>query len=169
MKKSIVLFAVIAVFVLTAASAFAQAQNTADISQYTDVSYSVGSNGELIITNTHIPEKKNISIEKVWDDDDNRDNFRPASVCVELLANNVVVDNHTVTGTGNTWSYTFENRVVYNRGTLIEYSVNENGVTCASLPAPADENTCLLSGGAWNGSACAMSGGSAPVDIDPND
>ena len=168
MKKSIVLSAVIAVFVLTAASAFAQAQNSADLSQYTEVRYSTGSNGELIITNIHVPQKKNISIEKVWDDDDNRDNYRPSSVCIELLANNVVVDNHTVTGSGNTWSYTFEDKVVYNQGSLIEYSVNENGTACSALPTPSDQNTCLLAGGAWNGSACSMSGGSVSPAPDPN-
>ena len=153
MKKFILLLAVCAMFVVTASSVFAA--NSPDITKYT-ATYSTGSNGELIITNTYSVAKKDISVIKQWDDDSNRDNYRPLSVCVELKANGIVVDNYTLSGTGNSWSYVFTNKVVYNEGTEITYSVSENGLTCTALPTPTDQNTCQLSGGNWNSSKCTM-------------
>ena len=37
-----------------------------------------------VITNTHIPEDTTATVKKVWDDDDNRDNVRPASLTVGM-------------------------------------------------------------------------------------
>ena len=153
MKKSIVLFFVVTVIMVTSISAFAA--NSADITKYT-VTYETGTDGELIIKNTYSPEKKSIPVAKVWDDDSNRDNYRPASICVELKANGIVVDNHTLNGEGNTWTYVFADKVKFNKGEEIEYTVAENGVTCTALPTPTTENVCLLSGGSWAESTCTM-------------
>ena len=40
--------------------------------------------GTYTITNTHNPEKVNASVVKVWDDNENQDNLRPATLTVEL-------------------------------------------------------------------------------------
>lgn len=152
MKKYIVfLFVVLA---MLAMSVSAYAANTPDLTKYT-VSYSTEGD-TLVITNTYTTEKKDIPVSKVWNDDSDRDKYRPTSVCVELKANNVVVDNHTLTGTGNTWTYTFTDKVVYNKGEEINYSVAENGTTCTALPVPTNENTCLLAGGSWASDTCTM-------------
>lgn len=154
MKNKFVIFSIlIVVFAFSAISAFAA--NSPDLSKYT-VTYETGQNGELVVINSYTPETKEITIQKQWNDDSNRDGYRPTSICVELKANNVVVDNHTLTGTGNDWSYTFTDKVVYNHGEAITYSANENGTACTALATPTDQNTCLLAGGAWDGIACTL-------------
>ena len=153
MKKSIVFIIVAAVLMITAMSAFAA--NEPDMNKY-EVTYHTGENGELIIRNTYKPQMKSIPVIKEWEDDSNRDNYRPASICVELRANDVVVDNHTLNGEGNTWTYTFENKVVFNRGETITYTVSENGMTCEALETPSTENVCLLAGGSWADNTCTM-------------
>ena len=80
------------------------------------------------ITNAHVPERINIPVTKTWVDDNNRDGRRPASVTINLLANGRQIDSHTVTGTGNTWSYTFANLNKYEGGKEIAYTVTENAV-----------------------------------------
>ena len=45
--------------------------------------------GGYIISNAHTPEKIEIPVTKVWDDDDNRDGIRPPMVTLELLGDGV--------------------------------------------------------------------------------
>ena len=67
---------------------------------------------------------------KTWDDEGNQDGKRPESITVKLLADGVVKESKTVTGTGNTWTYKFENLPKYkNQGTLITYTVDEENVS----------------------------------------
>ena len=46
-------------------------------------------------------------VEKIWDDDDNRDNLRPTKLSVDLMANGSKVDTKELTG--DSWSYKWEN------------------------------------------------------------
>ena len=78
------------------------------------------------ITNTHIPETKNIEVLKEWNDDYNRDGLRPGSVTVDLYANNVLKD--TVVINASNWRYTFNNLPVYSNGNKINYTIQERSV-----------------------------------------
>ena len=80
-----------------------------------------------IITNKHTPEITQISVTKVWSDNNNQDGLRPDSVDVTLLANGV--EKETVTlNEGNGWKYTFENLPLKSGGNPITYIVQEKNV-----------------------------------------
>ncbi|WP_187393444.1 Cna B-type domain-containing protein [Bacillus sp. E214] len=81
------------------------------------------------ITNTHTPEKIDISGTKTWDDNKDQDGKRPESITVNLLANGKKVDSVNVTPDeyGN-WKYTFKNLDKYAGGKEIKYTVTEEPV-----------------------------------------
>ena len=94
------------------------------------------------ITNTHIKELVNISVTKVWLDDNNNDGLRPNNVTIVLYANgDLIVDTTTLSG-ANKWTYTFENLPKYDNGQEIIYTVDEVNIT--------DAYTKEISGGSNN-------------------
>ena len=80
------------------------------------------------ITNENDIKYLNLEATKVWDDQDNVEGLRPASITVHLLANGEKVQTATVSGEGETWSYTFTNLPVYKKGQKIIYTVTEDTV-----------------------------------------
>ncbi len=83
------------------------------------------------ITNSYKPEKTAVSVSKAWDDDNNRDNKRPDSIEVRLVAK---VDGSEIEGVSgqtqklndaNGWKYTFTDLPKYHAGKLVEYTVDE--------------------------------------------
>ena len=80
------------------------------------------------ITNTHTPETIDITGKKVWDDADNQDGKRPATITVNLLANGTKVNSTTVTEKEG-WLYEFKAVPKYSDGKEIEYTVTEEKVT----------------------------------------
>ncbi len=80
------------------------------------------------ITNTHTPETVSVSGDKTWIDQNDQDGIRPESITVHLLSDGVRVDSRTVSGTGDRWSFSFENLPKYQNGREIVYTVSENDV-----------------------------------------
>ena len=76
------------------------------------------------------PESVEVSVMKVWDDNNNQDGKRPQSITITLYANNEEVEGQSITlqGEGNEWSYTFENLPKYENGQEIQYTVVETGI-----------------------------------------
>ena len=72
-------------------------------------------------------EKINIRVNKLWEDENDRDGMRPSTISVKLLQNETEYNTATITGsTGNTWTYTFRNLPKYNTdGELFDYSIEE--------------------------------------------
>ncbi len=60
----------------------------------------------FVITNTYSPAATTFTVNKVWDDDNNRDGIRPESVTVELLADGKKTNNSVVLSGTNGWTYT---------------------------------------------------------------
>ncbi|WP_290123282.1 Cna B-type domain-containing protein [Lactococcus fujiensis] len=79
------------------------------------------------ITNTHIPATTSVSGTKTWDDNNNQDGMRPASITITLSANGKVVDSQEVTAANN-WQYSFTNLAMNSGGNPIDYSVSESDV-----------------------------------------
>ena len=95
------------------------------------------------ITNSHEPEETELTITKVWDDNDDQDGLRPEDG-IEVTVKNgdeTVVGPMTITATtegvtpgedvdGNeTWTYTFSGLAKYeNGGELIIYTVTETAI-----------------------------------------
>ena len=80
-----------------------------------------------MITNTHEAEKTDITVEKVWVDNDDERGLRPESVTINLLANGEKVDSKSVTKADG-WKYTFPGLPKYEDGKEIEYTVTEEAV-----------------------------------------
>ena len=60
----------------------------------------------LLINNTHIVELVNVTVVKVWTDNDNQDGVRPANVTVLLFADDVNIFR-IVLNDANNWTHTF--------------------------------------------------------------
>ena len=80
-----------------------------------------------IITNTHAPETVNVSGKKTWNDADNQDGKRPASVTINLLKNGEKIQSKTVTEKDN-WTYSWAGLAKYENGNEIKYTVTEDKV-----------------------------------------
>ncbi|MCG5102781.1 Cna B-type domain-containing protein [Oceanobacillus alkalisoli] len=79
------------------------------------------------ITNSYTPETTEVAGTKTWDDADNQDGIRPASITVNLVANDEKVDSVDVTEETN-WSYHFDNLPKYEAGEEIVYTITEQPV-----------------------------------------
>ena len=99
-----------------------------DVANYTSTTTGDATTG-FTITNTNT-EKVNISGTKTWDDNNNQDGKRPASITVNLLKNGTKVDSKTVTpDASGDWKYSFDGLDKYNAdGTEITYTVSEDAV-----------------------------------------
>ena len=76
-----------------------------------------------------IPEKVRVSVEKDWDDSNNKDGIRPASVTVHLLADGKDTDKTLTMDASNDWKGTFEDLDATVGGVNINYTVKEDPVT----------------------------------------
>ncbi|MDE7248588.1 MAG: Cna B-type domain-containing protein, partial [Lachnospiraceae bacterium] len=83
-------------------------------------------NGYNVI-NTHNPEKTFVSGSKTWNDENNQDGKRPASITINLFANGALKDSKVVTEKDN-WTFKFENLDKYADGEVIEYTITEDAV-----------------------------------------
>ena len=80
-----------------------------------------------IITNTHVPEKTEVSGVKTWNDANDQDGKRPASITINLLANGEKIDSKVVTAAdGWKWNWTGLNK--YANGEEIKYTITEDAV-----------------------------------------
>ena len=79
------------------------------------------------LTNTHKPEVINISVIKVWADDNNESGKRPNSITITLTANDVELETITITESDE-WKHEFNNLPVYENGEKITYNVVEKEV-----------------------------------------
>ncbi len=76
------------------------------------------------LTNKHIPEETAATVTKRWDDADNQDGIRPASLTVKLSNGEEVILNE-----GNNWTATVTDLPKYADGKEIEYTWTEEGLT----------------------------------------
>ncbi len=81
----------------------------------------------VIITNTHAPETIEVSVSKVWDDENNQDGVRPNNITVNLLNGSEVV-KEAVLNKSNDWKHTFSDLPKFADGEEIQYSVTEDTV-----------------------------------------
>ena len=92
-------------------------------------------NDSLAIVNEHTSATTSVKINKTWEDTNNQDGVRPASLTFNLLADGNVYrtvtlnDSNKLSTDPNTWTYTFTNLPVYDNGSEITYSVTEGTVT----------------------------------------
>ena len=104
-------------------------------------------NNKGTITNTHTPEKTAVSVQKVWDDNNNIGNIRPAAINVQLYTGEgdakEPFGNPVALNVGGLWAYTWENLDKYADGVPIVYTVDEtevpNGYTKTGVTGSAED------------------------------
>lgn len=85
--------------------------------------------GGFTITNTHTPEKVDISGSKTWNDNNNQDGKRPAFITIRLYANGTELTEKALTVTAdNDWKWGFADLPKYAEGKLIDYTITEDSV-----------------------------------------
>lgn len=77
------------------------------------------------VTNRYTPGKTQVTVTKVWDDDDDRDGIRPSSVRIKLLANGEATEQTVTLSASNNWTDTFTDLPVKQDGVQINYTVEE--------------------------------------------
>ena len=92
-----------------------------------EVSYEEGE-GTVTIKNTHEPETTEVTVLKVWEDEDDRDRIRPWSIKVVLLKNGEQEGEPIYLSSENEWTYTWTDLLVKQKGQEITYTVEETDV-----------------------------------------
>ena len=92
----------------------------------------------LIVINTINDLSKNIPVEKIWVDDNDRDGMRPGTLKVTItgrVGDTIIKEaSQTVTLSNSTsWKGTFTNLPVFNKGKLISYTIEEEDVSGYSV------------------------------------
>lgn len=84
--------------------------------------------GQVVISNTHTPSKTKVQVTKKWDDANNQDGIRPASITVRLYKEGAPTDQTLELSEANKWYGTFENLDVNAAGKALNYTVKEENV-----------------------------------------
>ena len=77
------------------------------------------------IINTHTPGLTSVSVNKVWNDNNDQDGVRPDEIVVELLKNGEETGNRITLDEGNGWTGRFDNLPVNENGEKITYTIKE--------------------------------------------
>ena len=80
---------------------------------------------EKAFENTYTPAKTQVSVKKVWKDENNQDGKRPTSVTVKLLADGQDTGKTLELNAANGWTGSFTNLDADKGGTPIQYTVVE--------------------------------------------
>ena len=81
--------------------------------------------GKYTITNKHTPLKTAVKGKKIWDDANNKDGIRPASITVKLLADGKETGQTATVSETSGWTYEFTGLDRYQEGKEITYTVEE--------------------------------------------
>ena len=84
--------------------------------------------GQVVISNTHTPSKTKVQVTKKWEDANNQDGLRPATITVKLYKDGVATDQTLELSEANQWQGTFENLDEKAAGKTIHYTVKEENV-----------------------------------------
>lgn len=89
---------------------------------------SVTRNGKsFVLINTHVDETKNITITKVWNDENNQDGLRPKTITAVVNGSDGSA-RFVQLFEGQNWATSLNNLPKYKNGTEIQYTVKENAI-----------------------------------------
>ena len=97
--------------------------------------YNKNVNG-LTVTNVFTQDISTVDIPvtKVWEDNDIQEQRRPAGVIIVLKANGEEKARQKITGSGDTWNYTFEDLPKYDEyNNIINYTIEEEELNSGDL------------------------------------
>ncbi|MBQ9057653.1 MAG: Cna B-type domain-containing protein [Atopobiaceae bacterium] len=93
------------------------------------------------VNNTYTPGKTSLSVEKVWNDANDQDGIRPASVTIRLLADGADTGKTVTLNESNNWEATFSGLDEYNNGQRIVYTVAEDAPAGYTVSITGDART----------------------------
>lgn len=111
---------------------------------------------EKAFENTYTPAKTQVSVKKVWKDENNQDGKRPTSVTVKLIADGQDTGKTLELNAANDWTGSFKDLDADKGGTPIQYTVVE--VTVAGY-------TSMVTGDAASGFTITNSYSPETVDV----
>ena len=79
------------------------------------------------LTNTHTPGKTSLRVTKAWNDNNNQDGIRPASIQVQLYADGKELGEPVTLNAANQWTYNWTDLDLRKAGQDIKYTVEEVG------------------------------------------
>ena len=103
--------------------------------------YDTETSGKTTITNSYTPGKTSISVEKIWNDNNNQDEKRPESIQVQLKANGNNEGETITLNAENNWKYTWNNLSEYENGIKVTYTVEETEVPTEYTVTYNNENS----------------------------
>ena len=80
------------------------------------------------VTNSRDVEETEATVIKVWDDTDNQDGIRPASLTVKLLGNGMDTGKDVILNADNNWTAKLDKLQKYENGQLVVYSWSEEAL-----------------------------------------
>ncbi|XTI75192.1 Cna B-type domain-containing protein [Parvimonas sp. G1425] len=80
------------------------------------------------VKNSYTPGKTSVQVTKAWEDKNNQDGVRPASVTIRLIADGQPTDKTLTLTEANNWTGSFTDLDEYKDGKKIEYTVREENV-----------------------------------------
>ena len=89
------------------------------------------------VENRYTPEQTSVTVQKIWDDLDDRNGLRPEEITVRLLANGAPTGRTLTLSAAQGWVGAFTELPVYEAGVKIAYTVEE---------APGADSPYVLSG-----------------------
>lgn len=91
--------------------------------------------GKFTVTNVHTHETVKKNVTKVWDDNNDADRIRPASVEVQLIADGQAVGDVITLNEANHWEYEWKDLPKYQDGKELDYTVQEINVPQGYVPS----------------------------------
>ena len=79
----------------------------------------------FLIINPHEPDETEATVVKVWDDADDQDGIRPATITVQLMADNEAFGDPIELSESNNWTVTVTGLYLNNEGKPISYTWEE--------------------------------------------
>ena len=95
-------------------------------------------NATFCVTNTYRANATGFTVQKLWDDADNQDGIRPASVQVQLKADGEIYGDAVELNEANGWSYTWSGLPEVKNGNAVTYTAEEINVADGYEPVYSD-------------------------------
>lgn len=95
------------------------------------------------VKNIYKPELTKISVEKRWNDENDKDKLRPASVKVQLFADDKAVGKVVELKAENNWKHTFDGLSAKINGALVKYDVREVEVPAGYTVERAEKDSLV--------------------------
>lgn len=92
------------------------------------------------VRNSRTVEKTLVSVEAIWDDENNVESFRPTSVTVHLMKGETDLGSVELNA-NNSWEYTWSDLQKYENGTAINYTVTEDPVANYTTQITKDDGS----------------------------